>query len=186
MTFQIETGRLILRDVREEDIPVLLPILAEEESRRNILSHQWDDVVNKRDLENAMAWARFQGWREYYKLTVALKDEGTPIGTASICRVAPEAFRTVIGWHYSHQYRNQGYATEAARELLRIGFEIGKVSEIYADCFEENIASIRVMQKLGMRGDWNFGLMKFLRGVGYGEYKSTVRYIISRNDWKKQ
>ena len=49
-----------------------------------------------------------------------------------------------------HECRGNGYVTEAARELLHIGFMLNEVSEIYADCFVENRASIRIMEKIGM------------------------------------
>ena len=182
MTFHIETERLILRDVQEEDIPILLAQSAEPESRKNILSRQLDETYNKQVLANAMAWAKVPQ-RAYYKLSVVVKTNQTLIGTCSITGVIPEAVKTCIGWHYGHQYRGNGYATEAARELLYIGFGLNKVSEIYADCFAGNPASIRVIEKIGMRPSWNFGLFNILRGWSYGEHIPTVRHTISRNQW---
>jgi len=186
MSFKIETERLILRDVHEDDIPTLVAIFAERESRKNILSRQADENYNKRNLETGIAWARTTARREHYVLSVELKTDRTLIGNCSISYVEPEYFNTRIGWHYGHQYRGNGYATEAARELLYIGFKIGNVMEIHADCFDENIASIRVMEKIGMQADWNFGLMKFLRGMTYGENKPAVRFKISKPEWLAQ
>lgn len=182
MSFQIETERLIIRDVREEDIPTLIGYFAEPESRRNILSFQAYESIIRKDLENAVAWAAHPQ-REYYTLSVALKSDGALIGDCSISKVVPGSFETSIGWHYGYQFRNNGYATEAARELLRIGFELHEVSEIYADCFAENKASIRIMEKLGMSPGWNFAPLNFIRGLTYGENKPTIRHTISRHEW---
>lgn len=185
MSFQIETARLMLRDVREEDIPVLLAIYAEPEARENILSSQTNEDLNRRDLKNAIAWAK-QARREYYKLSVTLKTGGDLIGTCNLIDVRAGCFETSIGWHYAHKYRGCGYATEAAREMLRIGFERHKVNEIYGDCFAENKASIRIFEKIGMVSTLNPGLIQIIRGWGYGENKPAVRYTISGNEWRQQ
>ena len=185
MPFQIETARLIIRDVCKTDISVLIKQFAEPEARGGILSFQADENYNRRDLANAMAWAKVSH-REHYKLTVTLKDERVVVGSCTLTFVEPGSVETTIGWHYGHRFRGNGYATEAARALLRFGFEFGKVSEIFADCFADNRASIRIMEKLGMTSHRNFGVFNLIRGWSYGESRPAVRYIISRNQWLAQ
>lgn len=185
MSFQTETERLIIRDIKEDDIPVLIKQFAEPESQKKILSFQADEEHNKNDLENAIAWAKIPK-REFYKLSVTLKADQILIGSCAISFVKPESFSTAIGWHYGHKYRGNGYATEAARVLLHIGFELNEVANIYADCFVENKASIRIMEKIGMSPVWNLGLFNMIRGWSYGEYRPAVRYTISRNQCLKQ
>lgn len=182
MSFQRETERLIVRDVREDDIPIIIEQFAEPEARKNILSFQQDENYNKKNLAYAIAWAKHPQ-REHYKLSVTLKRNETLIGTCTINNVKPKCYETAIGWHYGHRYRGNGYATEAARELLRIGFELNNVSEIYADCFVGNQASIRIMEKIGMSSRLNFELFNVIRGWSYGEHKPTVRYVISKRQW---
>lgn len=184
MSFQIETGRLIIRDVREEDIPILVKQFAEPEARNSILSFQADESYNKNELEKAMAWAQ-QARRPYYKLSVALKTGSTLIGSCTLTNAEPESFETAIGWHYGHQFRGNGYATEAARALLDFGFEFIEVNEIFADCFADNRASIRIMQKIGMSSSLNFSLFNIIRGLSYGENKPTIRHTISRHQWRE-
>jgi RimJ/RimL family protein N-acetyltransferase len=183
MSFQRETGRLILRDVWEEDVPILVKQFAEPEARANILSFQSDAAYNKRDLANAMAWAKVRR-REHYKLAVVRKSDECLIGSCTLTFVKPGSYNTFIGWHYGHEFRGNGYATEAARELLRIGFEENVVGEIFGDCFVGNRASIRIMEKIGMQTRFNLEIFNVIRGWSYGEHKPTVRYVISRRDWK--
>lgn len=182
MSFQTETERLILRDVREADIPILLEQFAEPEARVNILSSQWDEASNKRNLVNAIAETKLRR-RERYELAVTLKSDKTLIGSCTISNLKPKSRETVIGWHFGHAFSGNGYATEAARELLRIGFELYNVSEIHADCFVGNRASIRIMEKIGMILRPNLELFNEIRGWSYGERKPAVRYIISRRQW---
>ena len=57
----------------------------------------------------------------------------------------------VVGWLVDPAYAGQGLATEAAAALLRICFEGFGVRRVVAGAFAGNAASLRVMEKLGMR-----------------------------------
>ena len=61
-----------------------------------------------------------------------------------------------IGWVLGAQHQRQGYATEAARSLLAYAFETLGCHRVIATCQPENIASWRVMEKLGMRREGHF------------------------------
>ena len=58
-----------------------------------------------------------------------------------------------VGWRLARAHWGKGYATEAAREVLRIGFAIHGLSEIVSFTVPQNVRSQAVMQKLGMRHD---------------------------------
>jgi ribosomal-protein-alanine N-acetyltransferase len=61
-----------------------------------------------------------------------------------------------IGWIFNRAYHGHGYATEAAIALLQYGFEALHLHRIIATCQPENVASCRVMEKLGMRREAHF------------------------------
>jgi ribosomal-protein-alanine N-acetyltransferase len=61
-----------------------------------------------------------------------------------------------IGWVFNRAYHGYGYATEAAMALLQYGFETLHLHRIIATCQPENVASCRVMEKLGMRREAHF------------------------------
>ncbi len=67
---------------------------------------------------------------------------------------APQTYE--IGWVFNRVYHGQGYATEAALALIRYGFEALHLHRIIATCQPENVASWRVMEKLGMRREAHF------------------------------
>ena len=67
---------------------------------------------------------------------------------------APRCFE--IGWVFHPQYQGQGYATEAATALFQYGFETLGLHRIIATCQPENVASWRVMEKLGMHREAHF------------------------------
>jgi ribosomal-protein-alanine N-acetyltransferase len=183
MAVQIETERLLIRDIQKIDIPMLLKQKIEPIARQGILFEKSDEVYDQNELQAAVAWASYPHQREYYQLFVVLKSDRTFIGTCSLFEVCPDGMAG-IGWHYQSKFAGEGYATEAGRELLNIGFDLNRVSMIYADCFEDNIASIRIMEKLGMSPDWSFGTVKKLNGNG--ENKPVVRHRILRKEWMTQ
>lgn len=55
-----------------------------------------------------------------------------------------------IGWTIHSEYRNRGFATEAANALIKYAFDILKADKIIAHCDSKNIASETVMKKLKM------------------------------------
>lgn len=61
-----------------------------------------------------------------------------------------------IGWVFAEAHQGQGYATEAARAVLTHAFETLSLHRVIATCQPENIASWRVMEKLGMRREGHF------------------------------
>ena len=58
-----------------------------------------------------------------------------------------------IGWRIVSQFWNHGYATEAAKASLQFGFEQLGLDEIVSFTVADNLASRRVMEKIGMSRD---------------------------------
>jgi RimJ/RimL family protein N-acetyltransferase len=56
-----------------------------------------------------------------------------------------------LGWVLDPAFTGHGYATEAARDLLRVCFEVLGVHRVVAGCFVDNDASWRLMERIGMR-----------------------------------
>ena len=56
-----------------------------------------------------------------------------------------------LGWVLHPDHAGRGYATEAVRALLRVAFEDLGVRRITANCFTDNVASWRLMERVGMR-----------------------------------
>ncbi len=60
-----------------------------------------------------------------------------------------------IGWRLDSKYWGNGYATEAASEALKIGFQKFNLKEIVSFTVPQNLRSQAVMKKLGMERDFN-------------------------------
>ncbi|WP_161596839.1 GNAT family N-acetyltransferase [Chitinophaga vietnamensis] len=68
-----------------------------------------------------------------------------------------------IGYSLLPEYRNQGYMSEAAAELIRWAFTATPVRRIVAECDVSNLASMRVLEKLGMKQTGRSGEMIYWR-----------------------
>lgn len=85
-----------------------------------------------------------------------------------------------IGWVMHPREHGRGYATEAAMALLRYGFESLRLHRVIATCQPENVASWRVMDRLGMRREAHFRKGHYHRGeTWWDEYF----YAMLEEDW---
>ena len=86
-----------------------------------------------------------------------------------------------IGWVFNRAYHGYGYATEAAEEVVRYGFEDLALNRIHAKHFGSNPASGRVMRKVGMS-------LEGVRPEHYKKwetYEDRVDYGLLVRDWRK-
>mgnify|MGYP003880446753 CR=1 FL=1 len=87
------------------------------------------------------------GWGAWF---VIEKESDTVIGDMGF-KGKPDSEKTVeIGYGIVPSKQGKGYATEAAKELIQWAFSSGNVNRVVAECLENNIPSIRVLEKLGM------------------------------------
>ncbi|MDQ4084284.1 MAG: GNAT family N-acetyltransferase [Actinomycetota bacterium] len=97
-------------------------------------------------------------WRRrgYGLWAVERVDRGELIGYVGLWPAAFEARFTPaveVGWRLAPQNWGHGFATEAAREALRYGYEVMDLVEIVSFTAVPNVRSRRVMERLGMRRD---------------------------------
>ncbi|WP_352487719.1 GNAT family protein [Mesorhizobium sp. M0051] len=78
------------------------------------------------------------------------------------------------------EHWGRGYATEAASAALSFGFERGGLSEVVAYAFVENLASRRVMERLGMSHDPQDD---FELPAGVEALRRQVLYRLKAGDW---
>jgi len=87
------------------------------------------------------------GWGPWL---MVLDNEQTIVGDAGFTGKPSDDGVSEIGYGVLPAYRGRGLATEAGRALLRWAFEQGATA-ITAQCEEDNIGSVRVLEKLGMQ-----------------------------------
>jgi RimJ/RimL family protein N-acetyltransferase len=85
-----------------------------------------------------------------------------------------------VGWRLARLHWGRGYATEAAREALRFGFEEVGLPEIVSFTVPANERSRRVMERIGLRRDPT-GDFDHPR-VDAAAYPHLVRHVVYRLD----
>lgn len=163
----IETARLRLRPCRQDDIDVLHQIWTDPGVRK----YMWDDqIIDRQQAAEVVETSLVQFHQQGDGLWVMMpgQDE-TCIGFCGFWLFhQPAQLELLYGLVPTHW--NRGLATEAARALLRFGFEERGFTTITASTDAPNTASVRVMEKIRMR----FHKRELSNGL------DTIYYTISR------
>jgi ribosomal-protein-alanine N-acetyltransferase len=87
--------------------------------------------------------------------------------------------RAELGYWIGKPYWNQGYCTEAAREMLRYAFEALDLKRVQARHMTRNPASGRVMQKIGMQYEGTLRQSIFR----WGQFEDIAMYAILEDEY---
>jgi len=144
----IQTPRLTLRAFTEEDIDPMTRILGEE----GVLRYFPRTDPPPRDRVERMIAGLIQHWAERGcgLWAVESRQTGELMGRAGL-QYLPEASQVEVDFILGRDHWGRGYATEAGRASVRHGFEALGLERIVGVAHPENLASRRVLEKLGMR-----------------------------------
>lgn len=78
------------------------------------------------------------------------KEERTLVGDVGFLS-GPRDGQAEIGYSIVEAYRNRGYATEAALYLIHWALQQPEIRQVTARCLDDNLGSIKVLEKLGMQ-----------------------------------
>ena len=172
----LDTARLRLRAYREADIAELVPLIGAREvaATTGRIPHPYTAEDAKEFL------AKIETDCEV-NLAVTLRDAGCLIGGIGL-RLVEQHRQAELGYWLGVPYWGNGYATEAAQEMLRYGFEQINLHRIFATHFKHNPASGRVLQKLGMRHE---GCQRehFRK---WDQFVDSELYGILRQEWENR
>lgn len=146
----LATERLILRDFQSSDREAVYTYSSDAEAVRHMDFGPDTPEDSKQYISKLISWQEEKP-RKYYDLAVCLKSENAAIGSCGIHVDHFESQEGELGYILIRRYWRQGYATEAAGKMLDFGFNQLGLHRIYATTDIENLASIRVLEKLGMR-----------------------------------
>jgi len=114
------------------------------------------------------------------RLAVDLARDGEFIGWCSLNRWNPDYRSASLGYCFGEAAWGQGYATEAARALLGWAFETLDLNRVQAETDTRNVASARVLEKLGFVRE---GTLREDCVVD-GEVSDSWVYGLIRREWQ--
>lgn len=170
----LETARLRLRPYSEADIAELLPLIGTPEVAATTLR-----IAHPYSEQDARAFLEMAKQLDKIWLTITLCSDGRQIGGIGL-RVDQQHQHAELGYWLGVPYWRQGYATEAAREMLRYGFEELRLHRIFASHFKHNPASGNVLKKIGMR--YEGCQREHLRK--WDQFVDSELYGVLRREWK--
>lgn len=92
-----------------------------------------------------------------------------------------------LGYILNPEYHSQGYCTEACKAMVDYGFIILKANRLRAACNPENIASWKVMEKIGFLKEGYHKKRFFIKNDKQGKpiYTDELVYGLHITDWKR-
>jgi ribosomal-protein-alanine N-acetyltransferase len=174
---EIITARLKIREFTANDYAALRDMDSREEFNlyeRGVTSE--DDT--RRSLEESIS-SQIEIPRTMYRLAITVLPVDMVKGVIKISSLYANIREWEVGWAVHPDEWNQGYATEAARSMIDWAFREQNVHRVVAFCHADNIASVRVMEKLGMHRDGRLRETRWLDGTWWDEYV----YAILDKEW---
>ncbi|MCL2461930.1 MAG: GNAT family N-acetyltransferase [Defluviitaleaceae bacterium] len=173
----LETERLILRKLKEDDFEevhsymccpetgIYLPWCSDcEEEARSYIRLAIDEA------EKTSVY--------HYHYAAVVKETGKLIGG---CRVSCDGS---LYWVLHRGYWNQGFGVEMGRAMIQYGFKELNLHRLFATCDADNLASYKLMEKLGMRREGLFIEALPAHKLTDRQYSDQLRYAILKDEWE--
>ncbi|WP_130799887.1 GNAT family N-acetyltransferase [Streptomyces otsuchiensis] len=178
VTEPIRTARLVLRPFTADDEADMLAF----ESRPDVARYLYNEARTPED--NARELALRQGQTALRAdgdtITLAVDAAGTVIGYVLLTLRSGQHRQGEFGYVFHPDHGGQGYATEAAVEILRLAFETARMHRVIGRCDARNTASAALMERLGMRQEAHFVESEIFKG----EWGSELHYAMLESEWR--
>lgn len=148
----IHTSRLLLRPVTHDDTDGFWELDSDPEVHRYL----GGNPIQSREEATRTIEALLQQYEEtgMGRLAVIERNSGNFVGWAGLkreARLRPDREYIDLGYRLQRAHWGKGYGTEAARAVLQMGWAHYGLSAIHAAADVENVASNRILQRIGMQ-----------------------------------
>lgn len=164
---ELITKRLLLREFRQDDLDALVEMDMNPLVNRFEPGSLTPEAIRYR-LEGALEWAA-ELPRQIYKLAITIPPDNLLRGRITLKVNTAGDEEWMIGWSLHPDFWGKGYATEAARAALAYAFTELHAHRVSAYCHVDNLASIHVMERIGMRLEGRLRERILLNGEWFDE-----------------
>jgi RimJ/RimL family protein N-acetyltransferase len=172
----LRTPRLTLRDFVPDDFDAIHGYASDPDVTR-FMFHGVRSEADTRDYLDRMIASQQQNPRLIWELAVVLTSVNRLIGACDLtCETEIEGD---LGFIFSQDAWGMGYATEAARAMVRVGFEQLGLTRIVATCDVANSASVHVLEKAGLNRTATLDRHKH----ALGKWWTSFFYELRRDTW---
>lgn len=181
-TYPIHTARLLIRPFQATDLDDLYAIRRVPE----VVQYLYWDVQTRAETEEAlkikMTMTQLQAEGEGIALAVVQPESNCVIGEVSLFWASEPHQQGEVGFVFHPDYQGQGYASEATKAMLAVGFDDYDFHRIYGRCDARNVGSYKLMERLGMRREAHFIHNEIFKG----EWGDEFVYAILQSEWRDQ
>lgn len=142
----IETPRLTIEPFKEKDRPFVVSIL-----QSSLMAYIGKGILTEKEAQiefDNMLLGNSQG---SLNCRISLLSSGLPIGWCKLYAMEARSNYVHLGYLIAFGHQGQGYGTESATAMKDYGFQRLNINRLEAYCRTENIASQRVLEKIGMQ-----------------------------------
>ncbi len=175
----IESPRFILRPLRVSDVDDVLAYQSNPDVVRFIPWPVRDASMVSEALITAQHQSTLARQGDYLNLAITHRDDGRVVGQVNAMYVSEQDQCAEIGYVVSPAYSRRGYALEATTALISALFTTDKFRRVIATCDARNVASLVVLERLGLRCEAHFREDRLFKG----EWISTYVFAVLRHEW---
>jgi RimJ/RimL family protein N-acetyltransferase len=173
-------GRLKVREFEANDRRTLLEF-AHDPSQ---LQYMLFSLGTEKEIDHFLEFTRAastESKRIEWHLALEASSEPGLIGSVALMIEKDFPSSAELGYWFKRSAWGQGYATEAARFMLAVGFRTLGLHRIWGKCHVENPASAHVMGKVGMRMEGTIREHAWLRD----HYRSSLLFSILETEYQE-
>jgi RimJ/RimL family protein N-acetyltransferase len=174
----LRTQRLALRPFRHGDEADVLAYRGRDDVCRYLPFDPIDGAGAQPFIADRMAATQIAADGDRIILAVVL--DGRVIGDVLIRTAKIVDQQAEIGWVFNPGFHGHGYATEAARELVRIAFDDLRMHRVWAQLDPQNVASARLCERLGLRQEAHLREESWFKG----QWGDLAIYALLRSQWR--
>jgi ribosomal-protein-alanine N-acetyltransferase len=151
----LESKLVRLRQLRYKDIPTMPRLVTADVVRYLVhVPYPYETVDARRFINKSRR--NFQLEKEI-DFAIELIDNGSLVGVISLQKIDRVSKNTQMGYWIGNEYWNMGIATESINLVIHHAFHVLRLHKVYANVLSTNRASIRVLEKNGLKKE---GLLK--------------------------
>jgi RimJ/RimL family protein N-acetyltransferase len=172
--FVIETPRLFLRPFEPDDVEAAFAWLSDPDVMRFIPAGPHTTVAKTRT--RIAEYRAQQAARGFSKWIVIEKESGQSIGDSGLLVLNELGPMTDLGFRFAKAYWGRGYATEVATAWIKMAFEKLGLDRLSAFAHVDNLASRRVLEKVGFQYQTRqlvMGMDSATYALGAGDYAGS-------------
>jgi RimJ/RimL family protein N-acetyltransferase len=171
----------MLRPFRAEDLDDLYAIQSREDVARYLYwSPRNRDEVRKA-LEKKARQSAIVDEGDGLALAAVLTETGRVVGEVILNWLSREYRQGEVGFVFHPDQHGKGLAGEASQVVIELGFDGLGLHRIIGRCDARNVASARLMERLGMRREAHFVQNEFVKG----EWCDELVYAVLAEEWRK-